>query len=478
MLDLLQRLFTNKAFLLVTLVSAFCVNTVTAQTTPVKVRISFLSSTAVGIQINLNEPADSWSFRNAVAGALGLGERVEQFQAKNREREVGVRKLAAGEFRCDSPAESVSYVVQIAPGRPGDFAHVSWLMDETGVLMLGDLLPESVIRAHVELDLPEGWTVGSSLRADARNSFVVDQAERQVFLIGKDLHEASRTIQGMDVQIVASGRWKFNDKNVLTSAGKVLEYYVRLTGFKLANGSTIFIAPMPSSDSSAEWKAETRGATVTLLLNRNARIENWLPQLGVIFTHELLHLWVPNSLGLAGDYDWFFEGFTVYVALEAALRLKLIGFAEFLRTIGRVYDSYLSYEDNQSLLEASESRWTSTSSVVYDKGMLVALLYDLTLRQESRGQKSLADRYRFLFGANQSGLGNGNDVIIQTLNVSPVTEIITKSYIESKKRIELERLLPTFGIDVQVGTADTHLNVRKPLTDEQRELLRSLGYKK
>ena len=63
-------------------------------------------------------------------------------------------------------------------------------------------------------------------------------------------------------------------------------------------------------------------------------------KLGILLAHELFHLWVPNSLKLAGDYDWFFEGFTIYQALRLDLRLHLISFDDYLDTIARVYDSY------------------------------------------------------------------------------------------------------------------------------------------
>ena len=49
---------------------------------------------------------------------------------------------------------------------------------------------------------------------------------------------------------------------------------------------------------------------------------------------------MPNSLRLDGDYDWFFEGFTLYTALVTALELKFINFDELVATLGRVYDSY------------------------------------------------------------------------------------------------------------------------------------------
>jgi predicted metalloprotease with PDZ domain len=100
------------------------------------------------------------------------------------------------------------------------------------------------------------------------------------------------------------------------------------------------------------------------------------------------------------------------------------------------------------------------------------------VRQESQGRDSLQNRYRQLFGVDRGGLADANDVIIKLLNVSPKTDAFTKSYIESKTKIELEKLLPTFGIDVQIGTAKTQLKMRGQLTREQRELWRSLGYKK
>src|SRR6185295_6358075 len=156
--------------------------------------------------------------------------------------------------------------------------------------------------------------------------------------------------------------------------------------------------------------------------------KNWAGQLGVIFTHELLHLWVPNSLRLEGDYDWFFEGFTLYTALRTALELKIINFKEYLDTLARVYDSYLSYPDDLSLIDASERRWTTSSSFVYDKGMLAAFLYDLHLRTQSDGKITLADRYRELFARRETADHvNANEVIIAVLGSSPAAKDFTKS---------------------------------------------------
>src|SRR5215510_10962877 len=125
------------------------------------------------------------------------------------------------------------------------------------------------------------------------------------------------------------------------------------------------IAPLPVKVGSTKWRAETRGSTVVLLIDPSASFNHWVGQLSVIFTHELLHLWVPNTLQLEGDYDWFFEGFTLYMALRAALELRVINFKGFLVTLAGAYDAYISHSDDVSLIQASETRWTSGFNQVY-----------------------------------------------------------------------------------------------------------------
>lgn len=214
-----------------------------------------------------------------------------------------------------------------------------------------------------------------------------------------------------------------------------------------------------------------------LLMDPAAQVPNWNGQLGVIFTHEILHLWVPNSLKLQGDYDWFFEGFTLYIALRTALELKIINFKEFLDTLARVYDSYLSYADNISLIEAAEKRWTSAGSFVYDKGMLVAFFYDLLIRKETGGKTTLAQRYRDLFNGGVADGEQGNDAIIAWLGSSPATKDFTKSYIETGRELDLDRVLSAYGLHLNASGKSSQLRVASELHPDQRRLLRSLGYR-
>ena len=451
-----------------------------AQPTKPRVIVTLRNAPKVRISMELGTPASSWSFRNAYAGALGLGDRIDRFEAIGAGQTVSVKALAPGEFRSASAVSRVSFDVNLTPRASADLPHVSWLGSDYGILMFGDLLPEvpkSPSGVAVEFELPPGWQMSSSSRSTAGN-FFVDDPEKAVFVIGRELHSRSGKGNGTELRLISLGNWPFSDKVVFESALRLLTRYQQLTGFKLRRTPTILITPFPIASVTTNWKAETRGDTSILLLNPQAPWNNWRAQLPIIFTHELFHLWVPNSLQLKGDYDWFFEGFTSYVALQEALELKLIRFPEYLNTLGRVYDSYLSSTDDQSLLEASERRWTSSSSVVYDKGMLVAFVYDLLVRRESGGVSTLRDQYRSLFANFADKPADANDVIIRMLTLSPATSDFVKSYVEAGKGINLEEILPDFGIKVDKADSRTELRIIRELRDEQKKLLRSLGYRK
>ena len=431
----------------------------------------------VAVYVDLYSPSRSWSFRNAYAGVLGIAERVFDFRAITRSGEdARARKIATGEFRSDLDATRITYKIKVSESTAASVSHVSWVSSDNGFLMLADLLPQEFTNLSIRFLLPTAWQIESSTARHGETEYEVVVPEKAVFVVGRSLRKTSTTIDGMPLDLVLSGAWGFKESEALKAASKVMKKYLELTGSRLRGRSTIMIAPLPVAVGSTKWRAETRGSTVVLLIDPAAGFKTWIGQLGVIFTHELLHLWVPNSLRLDGDYDWFFEGFTLYTALRTALELKIINFKEFLDTLARVYDSYLSYADDLSLVDASERRWTTPGSFVYDKGMLVAFLYDLLLRKESGGKTTLADKYRELFSRPVADHVSGNDVIIAVLGSSPAVHDFTKAYVENSTKLELERLLPAYGLTLDSSGMSSRLQVNRELTTDQKRLLRSLGF--
>jgi hypothetical protein len=436
------------------------------------VTISISNADQIKIEAEFSTPINSWSFRNAYAGVLGIAERIEEFRAGDAD----VRKAAVGEYRSERKSSRISYTVKLPNPTLADVSHITWLAGDRGVLMLADLIPLEVHSLSAAFVLPEAWTLESAFPRDANWHYQIAEPEKAVFYIGKGLRKSSTTVQGMPLDIVLSGKWPFKERDALERATKVMERYVALTGFRLRDKSAIMIAPLPIQDPKTSWKAETRGSTVVLLINPDAGFRLWKSQLTVIFTHEILHLWVPNSLKLEGDYDWFFEGFTLYTALRTALDLRVIDFKEYLATLGRVYDTYRAHADTLSLIEESERRWASTGSQVYLKGMLVAFLYDLLVRKESGGQRTLADSYRDLFSGRLTDNAEGNEAIISVLGSTEGSRSFIKAYVENSTEVDLNKVLPAYGMSVLFTGKGSQLRVDGDLNQDQKQLLRSLGY--
>lgn len=410
---------------------------------------------------------------------MNLGSRIHDFQARGTTAEsTAVRNVAPGEFRTDELAHVVSYKVRLGVPDVRAVAHVSWLTPQNGLLMFADLLPRELEKPILaNFKLPDAWTLETAVPQD-KNWFVVDDPTKAVFLIGQPVKAVFKTVEGMKFDFAFNGNWSFKEEHVAKSASSVLMKYFELTGFRLPKRSMVLIAPIPSANSDVRWTAETRGSTVILLLDPRAPFRNWVAQLEVIFTHELFHLWVPNSLSLEGDYDWFFEGFTLYQALLTARESNLISFQELLSTLARVYDSYRSSPELLSLIEASERRWTGSDSAIYDKGMLVAFLYDLMLREESGGKTRLSQKYRQLFSRYSSNSTNGNEAIMSLLRSSSATDEFLKSHVEGRSILNLEQSLMRYGFLIEMKEARTHLRVADSLSQDQLRLLRSLGYKR
>jgi hypothetical protein len=448
-------------------------------------------------------PAASWSFPDSYAGILNLGSRIEGLRLYDAAgAEVPNRKIAPGQFQAEAPATRFHYEARLdAPARAADAARVSWLSSERGLLMLRDLLPSAPSIANpnkqvvqgvtVRLSLPPGWVGHASAAQNDGGEFELADADLGVFAVGDRLRISTTKMAGMTFSLVAAGEWAFTDAEALELASKVLKADAVVFGAVPSRPAALILFPFPQSGVADRWSAETRGSSVTLLAGRLPSKIAALAQLSVPLTHEFLHFWVPNALALSGDYDWFYEGFTVYQAARISVRLDLLTFQEFLNAISRAYDGYSVGldRDRWSLVEASKRRWTTGESSVYSKSMVVAFLYDLNLRSLSRNKHSLDEVYRNLFreyrneGASARGAGfqpgqgsDGSDAALQALGAYTGMQNFGSSFISKPVAINLTELLAPFGLRAETFGLRTRIGVSESLTRQQRDLLHDLGY--
>lgn len=460
---------------------------VQAQT--LQARIAARPSALSKLQIELQFPAetDVLSFRNSYAGILGLAQRIETVEARSATGEVvRVEKGALGEFKSTRKVTKFNYEVDVTePARIENMSHISWLNRERGLLLPADLLPRpnngpgNFSSMRISLEVPPGWATSSNIRRESQHDFFTSDPDKVVFLIGPDLYEASTDLGSSKFRLTTSGQWPFSGAEALKTSRRILDEYSRVTGVRLKSDSNLILVPFPGNAEQGRWSAEARGNAVVLLMGGGGSRKQRLARLGILLSHELFHLWVPNSLSLEGDYDWFFEGFTLYQALLTDVRLGLISFDDYLETIGRVYSSYLasSGADSLSLIEASERRWTTSPSLVYDKGMLVAFFYDLMIRSRTNCKASLSDVYGELFRAQSTGQGNANETIIRLLGERGGMEAFVKDYVEGRGKLDFDSQFTRHGLQIQTNDARPRLRVRAGLDRTQRALLVCLGYK-
>jgi hypothetical protein len=433
---------------------------------------------------------DNWQFAESYAGVGGLSQRIENLRVYDEKHaSVPIHPVAPGQYRSDRAAIDFSYEVRLdAPLNPGDAAHVSWLTKDGGLFALDDLLPaglelghEGIFPVRASFSLPAGWSVAANQTRNADGQFLLTNMGHAVFFAGPGLRERRERAGSMELSFVTTGDWAFTDEEAAGMAASVLKDYAERLGGTPGAHVMLMLAPFPVQAGADRWSAETRGATVTLLSGKQPSKTAALVQLSTPLMHELFHLWIPNGLALDGNYDWFYEGFTNYQALSAGLRLGFLSFQDYLNALGRAFDAYLSEADRDkySLPDASQHRWTSNSALVYHKGMLVAFLYDLELRSQTGGKRSLDDVYQDLFRRYhaEEKRTNGNTAVINALGAQERMRDFVLRYVESPSAIDLVQMAAPFGLRVERAQGfRTHVFVADSLSRSQRDLLRKFGY--
>jgi hypothetical protein len=453
-----------------------------AQGVEAQIAVVSVSPPRVKIQGRRDAPATSWSFRNAHAGVLGLAERIENFSlADERESAVPARKLAAGEYEAARPATRFAYEVRLDP--PADnnnAAHVSWLTESHGLLMAGDLLPLPHGRARLRVVLPGGWG-GTMPPSAALGGFVVPDVESAVFLVGPNVRRRLQKVRGSELTVAFAGGWAFEDREAAEVVAQIFNEHARSFGAAPRGEASVIIAPHPRPSAANQWSAEARGGTVMLLIGRAPTRQSALARLSAPLAHELFHLWVPNGLRLSGDYDWFYEGFAVYQALRVGVRLGHLNFNDYLDALARTYDGYRreAARDTLSLIDASSRRWSGSNALVYNKGALIAFLYDLELRRRTGGKRTLDDTLRELFRRNSTSAASaeGNAAVTAALDAAlGAGADFAQRHVRGVNKIDLAEELRPYGLSVTTGPARTRIEVSESLRGTQRALLRQIGY--
>ncbi len=480
-MSIIQKSFSTAIIIAEILLGAFIIK---AQDFTAKIKITSAANVRVeGKLINkkLNQSNKHWSFLQSIAGAENLDNRISDFSLiANQDENVFIKQLIAGEYLADAEADFFQYRINLnSLPNANSKAHVSWLDAEQGILMTGDLFPQfgagnQVVSAKIQFELPTDWKIISSEKKLGENAFYVENIEKAVFAVGANWREQKFS----NINLAISGEWQFSDAEAVKMAGDILEEYRKLFGEIPIRKAQIFLARFPKETKFGRWAAETRGANLTILSSDMPFKTLSLQRLHEQMRHELFHFWIPNNLALTGNYDWFYEGFTVYQALRIGVATNQIRFEDFLSTLAEAYNLDNLQTRKVSLIESSKNRWKGANPQVYARGMLAAFLCDLAILKHSKNSRSinnlLQEIYRKHRVSNESA--NGNTAILSVLKNYIALDSIVENYVKGTGKISWETDLESFGIEAKEENSFVKLVVKTKLNGRQKDLLNGLGY--
>lgn len=194
-------------------------------------------------------------------------------------------------------------------------------------------------------------------------------------------------------------------------------------------------------------------------------------------SHELFHTWHVKRIKPIEMHQpdlsqevytqqlWIYEGFTsLYDDLSLA-RAGVIEPQEYVQILNEVFTRLLKNQGRhkQSVSASSFEAWSkfykqdagSVNHIVsyYNKGAVLALCLDITIRQQSNDQYCLDDLMRILWLENgKTNIGTANDVVEKicaahfNLDLNNVVQVLTQSTID----LPFQTLLHSIGLDMQI----------------------------
>lgn len=428
------------------------------------------------------------SFLNEYAGAVALAERITDVVLADRVgHPIANKRLNAGEYVSETDISNWIYRVDLKPlPRRVDFAHVSWIDQDIGLLMLDDLLPQNYgekVTGRLIFDVPAGWKIISTERTISTNEFGVADIEKAVFVITRSMREKEVAIDGQHLRLLISGPWRFSDDEAVLMSAEIYKRYAKIFGSAPSQNTQIALFDSPQNLAIDFWEADTRGNSITIVSSDMPFETLSRQRLHEQLRHEIFHLWMPNGVNLSGNYDWFYEGFALYQSLKLGVAANRIRFDDFLDTLGRAYnDGGGAPPRGISLIEASKNRWVGFNMQVYARGMLVAFLCDLAFLEASKGRRSTDDLVREIY-QKYHGVAtreDGNAAVIETFRAHAELRSIVDRYITGVDKIEWQDLLSAAGIEVATEHSPTSLSIALKVTAKpsgrQKDLLDKLGY--
>ncbi len=290
---------------------------------------------------------------------------------------------------------TVSYRL-LSDGRPSPRAndqrmaiHAAWFA------MRGDeglLMPEGSARTTTTVRIAPmgGWSIGSSLTGAAPLQTVGDS----LFLGGAGYRIATRTVDGAPFRLAYPEAMADRAGSLLDDAATIVTTERRFWG---TPPKPMFIGLVELSDD-GDFSGRGLQGGFSLYLGKNADRK----AVRRLIAHENLHGWISRAIGgfPATDDDleaWLNEGFTEAYTARLLLKSGLWTTQDYVddwnESLARLGTSPVRAAPNSRIL-ADRFNDFDVSKLPYDRGRILAMIWDRAFREKTGGRIGLGDVLR------------------------------------------------------------------------------------
>lgn len=323
---------------------------------------------------------------------------------------------------------------------------------------------------NINLRVPHGWKVASALpNGQSSFDFVANNYDELIDspILFSNFREYYFTLDKQPFYVILNGRANFDINNFLVMIKRIVNYQgAFFDGFPF-NKYMFLVHVIPESPGGGGLEHSNSSL---IMLGEKFLQENPRKAANII-AHEFFHTWnikrIYPEVYASYDYTipertrnlWFCEGVTSYYADLTLIRTNIWSERDFLDNQARLIKKHRENPDRTetTLEEASLKIWergyNHPGISFYDKGQLVALLLDLSIRYNTHNSRSLDDVMRFMnnwFAKHNEGYKE-NDVLraVNSISGHNYSDFFNK-YISGTIDLPYEEYLKYGGIDAYI----------------------------
>jgi predicted metalloprotease with PDZ domain len=224
-----------------------------------------------------------------------------------------------------------------------------------------------------------GWPAEYRLASNLEDTRDDQAVEQTVLIGGKDL----RVVRAGPVRLAVRGRFPFDDDALAKALATILRAERGFFGDAL-DTPYLVTASTIAAESGAVFVGTGKAGGFAMVATPGMTLDD----LRLLLAHEIFHAWNPARLGkvIGPRGYWFSEGFTDFYARRLLQRERLITPAQFAAAWNQTLRDYdLSPVKTLTGAQAADRFWTDADKLAYQRGALLAVLWDQRLRRAGSG---------------------------------------------------------------------------------------------